>query len=73
MRRPLKRALTFAAFLVLSVLGVTGASAAVDRHADGPAIVFASPIASATVGGVVTVTGTATAPAGVSRVELRVD
>jgi Bacterial Ig domain/Glycosyl hydrolase family 26 len=73
MRRPLKRALTFAAFLVLSVLGVTGASAAVDRQADGPAIVFASPIASATVGGVVTVTGTATAPAGVSRVELRVD
>ena len=73
MREPLKRALTLAALLCMSVLGVAGASAAVDRQAVGPDILFASPIASATVGGVVTVTGTATAPAGVTRVELRVD
>jgi mannan endo-1,4-beta-mannosidase len=73
MRKPLKRALTLAAFLLLSTLGVAGAPAAVERQAVGPDIIFASPVASATLGGVITVTGTATAPAGVARVDLRVD
>ena len=73
MRLPLKRALTLAAFLILPMLGVAGASAGVARQTVGPDVIFASPAASTTLGGVVTVTGTATAPAGVTRVEVQVD
>ncbi|HEU5006603.1 MAG TPA: Ig-like domain-containing protein, partial [Jatrophihabitantaceae bacterium] len=39
----------------------------------GPAVVFSSPAPGSTVGGTITVKGTAGAPAGVARVEVRVD
>ena len=38
-----------------------------------PAVTFSSPASGATIGGTVTVTGTGAAPAGVARVEVRVD
>jgi beta-mannanase len=56
-----------------AAFGLTGAQAASLRQAGDPSIAFTTPADSAIVSGILTVSGTAQAVAGVARVEVRVD